>query len=219
MPAPDEQDEDEIEYGKWFERTAEEALAEARKALPPLKDIWPHWNNGVPTKLCRYGYGGSFHTGTVHHRDRLRSDTVELQWHGSHMLTELEGEPYRLPGHHSGVYRIFVPDIAIDRCCGKDKTGTLYIGLAGTGTQNWSTLRTRIQAIVNQDHHATASWKFNGALPRKLPWETLAIDWAYTEDRLNYKGKTIPGAFMAEGFLLSNYNDSFGELPPLNQKG
>jgi hypothetical protein len=200
MQAPDEQDEDEIEYGKWIEHTAEEALAEARKALPPLKNIWPHWNNGVPTKLRRYGYSGSFHTGIVHHRERLRSETMELQWRGSHTLTELAAEPHRLPGHYSGVYRIFVPDTIIERCCSKDKTGTLYIGLAGTGTRNWSTLRTRIQAIVNQDHHATVHWKYNGALPSKFPWETLAIDWAYTEDRLNYKGKTIPGHSWRKAF-------------------
>jgi hypothetical protein len=37
MRAPDEQDEDEIEYGKWIERTAEEALAGAREAVPQLE--------------------------------------------------------------------------------------------------------------------------------------------------------------------------------------
>jgi hypothetical protein len=218
MPTAGEQDEDEIEYGKWVEHTAEEALAEARKALPQIKEIWPHWNDGVPTKLRLYLHSPTFSTGTAYHHMRGTFDTVELQWRGSHGLTELQAKPYLLPAHHGGVYRIFVPDTAIDRCCGQDETGTLYIGLAGT-RRNWSNLRTRVQQILNKDHHATAYWGRDGVLPRKFPWETLAIHWAYTGDRVNYEGKTISGAFAAEGMLLSNYHDSFGEYPPLNQKG
>ena len=219
MQAPDEQDEDEIEYGKWIEHTADEALAEARKAVPQSKNIWPHWNDGVPTKLRLYLVSPAFSTGTAFHHKRGSFFTVELQWHGSHLLTDLEAKSYLLPGYYSGVYRLFVPDTAIDRWCGKDKTGTLYIGLAGTGRRNSSNLRSRIKEILNHEHHATACWKFNRAIADKFPWKTLAIDWIYTEDRLNYEGKTIPGAFAAENFLLRNYNDSFGELPPLNQKG
>jgi hypothetical protein len=197
LQAPHDQDDDEIEYGKWLEHTADEALAEARKALPPLKNIWPHWNNGVPTKLRICLHSPAFSTGAAFHHERGSFDTVELQWSGSHMLTELESKPYLLPGSYantwSGVYRLFAPVTAIDRCCGKDETGTLYIGLAGTGKRNSSNLRSRIRSILNKDHHATAHWNFNGAFPRKFPWEMLAIDWAYTEDRLNYEGKTIPG--------------------------
>lgn len=218
MSAPDEQDEDEIEYGKWIEHTAEDGLAEARKMVPQLRNIWPHWNAGVPTKLRMYSYSPAFSTDTAFHRERGSFDTLELQWHGPRKVTELKAHPYLLPRHDGGVYRLFVPNTTIDRCCGADKTGTLYIGLAGTG-RNWSNLHTRIQAILKREHHATFYWNSDGALARKFPWEALAIDWAYTGKRLNYEGKTIPGAFAAEGFLLSNYNDSFGELPPLNQKG
>jgi hypothetical protein len=32
----------------------------------------------------------------------------------------------------------------IDRCCGKDPRGTLYLGLAGGRGRNWSILRTCI---------------------------------------------------------------------------
>ena len=73
----DEQDEDEIEYGKWIEHTAEEALAEARKAVPQVKEIWPHWNNGVPTKLRLYLHSPTFSTGTAYHHMRGIFDTVE----------------------------------------------------------------------------------------------------------------------------------------------
>lgn len=218
MQTPNERDEDEIEYGKWVEHTAQQALAEIRKEVPQLKSIWPHWNNGVPTRLRIYRYSPAFSTGTAFHRIRGNFETLELRWHGSRKLSELQTNPYLLPHHDGGVYRLFVPDTSIDRCCGRDRTGTLYIGLAGTG-RNWSNLRTRVQTILKRDHHATFYWSHDGALPRKFPWETLAIDWAYTGEISNYEGKKVPEAFMAEGFLLSNYNDSFGEYPPLNQKG
>lgn len=220
MDSLNEQDEDEIEYGKWIEHTADEALAETRETSPKLSNIWPHWNDGVPTKLRRYVRSPTFSTGNVYHRQRDFFDTLELEWHGARTLTELEAKPHLLPGNYastwSGVYRIFVLDTAIDRCCGKDRTGTLYIGLAGTGARNSSNLRSRIKEILNTVHHATACWSFNGPIARKFPWKTLAINWAYTDERLNYRGETVPGAFAAENFLLANYNDSFGELPPLN---
>ena len=45
--------EDEIEYGKWNEYTADESLAEAYKLYPikSAQNIWPDWSEGVPTKL------------------------------------------------------------------------------------------------------------------------------------------------------------------------
>jgi hypothetical protein len=117
----------------------------------------------------------------------------------------------------SGVYRIFVPNKIIDRFCGKDGTGTLYIGKSGTGRLSWSTLRTRIKEIAGGKHHATRGWS-SKVIQQKYPWEALATEWAYTEMRTNYKGEKIPAASLAETWLLRSYNDSFGEYPPLNQK-
>ncbi len=73
--------------------------------------------------------------------------------------------------------------------------------------------------IAKQEHHATRGWSYRDLMRQKYPWETRAVEWAYTGDILNYRGETIPGAKMAEGWLLSCYNDSYGEYPPLNQEG
>jgi hypothetical protein len=100
----------------------------------------------------------------------------------------------------------------------EDPTGTLYVGLAGSRGRNWSILRTRIQSILKQNHHAIENWRYTDLMYEKYPWGSLAVEWAYTGKRLNYKGETVPEAIMAEGMLLSCYKDSYGELPPLNEK-
>jgi hypothetical protein len=116
------------------------------------------------------------------------------------------------------VYRIFFPNKIIDRFCGKDGTGTLYIGKAGTGKMSWSILRTRIRDIVEGKHHAIRGWSSSNIFRQKYPWEALAVEWAYTTVRTNYKGDIIQAAELAETWLLRSYNDSFGEIPPLNQR-
>jgi hypothetical protein len=50
---PTEKDDKEIEYGKWQEHTPEETAAELNTMPPVVGDIWPNWNEGVPTKLRR----------------------------------------------------------------------------------------------------------------------------------------------------------------------
>jgi hypothetical protein len=106
----------------------------------------------------------------------------------------------------------------IDRLCGKDPTGTLYLGRAGS-ERGWSILRTRLMQVAKREHHATQCWGDNEQVRRKYPWETVAVDWTYTPHRLNDKGDSVPGSRMAEQWLLWCYNDSFGEYPPLNQEG
>jgi hypothetical protein len=139
------------------------------------------------------------------------------------MLSPLDGNFHLLPGNYksewSGVYRIFSPNTDIDRCCGKDPTGTLYVGMAGTRGGNWSILRTRIAAIAKRDHHTTENWAFSNVSRQKFPWETLAVEWAYTGSRPDHKGESVPAAILAERWLLGSYNDSFGEFPPWNQRG
>jgi hypothetical protein len=46
-----ETDDEGIEYGKLYAFTAKTTLAEEYKIRPPRQDIWPHWSEGVPTKL------------------------------------------------------------------------------------------------------------------------------------------------------------------------
>jgi hypothetical protein len=95
-------------------------------------------------------------------------------------------------------------------------TGTLYIGRAGTGRQNWSILRSRIKAIVDRDHHGLGNWRVIDKLQKKFPWNVLAVQWAYTGRSRDHKGDDVAEAEFAEAFLLGSYNEAFGELPPWN---
>jgi hypothetical protein len=220
-----EEDDVEIEYGKWHQFDAKTCLAEEHKVRPreANDDIWPHWSEGRPTFLRRNFYSDSFYNGRVHHRSRECYASLELKWSPAHALSFLRKNYRFLPGTHSrewsGVYRVFSPHTIIDRFCGKDPTGTLYLGLAGTGEMNWSILRNRIQSVVKKEHHATQNWMSSELISQKYPWESLHIEWAFTGERKNGKGELVPAATRAEGWLLWCYNDSYGEFPPLNQKG
>lgn len=217
-------DEDEVEYGTW-EFTAEDALAEERR-LRPLQiaeDIWPRWSDGVPTKLRRISYSPPFTKGSVRHRGVSTPETVELEWSSPHLLSKLRKRYGLLPANTkrewSGVYRIFAPDTTMSRLCGNDPTGTLYLGLAGTGKLSWSILRGRLMAAAKGEHQATNRWFDDSLLAKKYPWESIAVEWAYTGERLDYRGEPVPAAKIAEAWLLLCYRDSFGEFPPLNEKG
>lgn len=80
-------------------------------------------------------------------------------------------------------------------------------------------MRTRIMSIVNRDHYAVSNWTDSEIVKQTFPWETLAVQWAYTRMSLNYDGVPIYEAILAERWLLACYSDSYGELPPWNQKG
>jgi hypothetical protein len=226
MGEEDDDDDDEIEYGKLYVHTPTTNLDEIGSLLPLKGDdgeLWPHWSEGVPKKLRRKLSSDPFTLGNVRHHYREYFAAVEFKWNDRHKLSFLRENYNYLPSggdesEWSGVYRIFLPDMAIDRFCGKDPTGTLYLGRAGGVGRNWSILRTRIMAIAKREHHATRSWDYNEVIRNKYPWESLAIEWAYTGKSLDYKGETVATAPLAEAWLLICYNDSYGELPPLNQK-
>ena len=116
------------------------------------------------------------------------------------------------------VYRIFLPGTAIDRLCGKDPTGTLYLGLAGTGKKSWSILRNRVLCAAKGEHHAIRQWEWNDAIRKTFPQTSMTVEWAYTGMRQNYLGDAIHEAAIAESWLLLCYRDSFGEFPPLNER-
>jgi hypothetical protein len=164
-----EQDEDEIIYGNW-EFTAQDVLEEERKlfAAKKPKDIWPRWSDGVPAKLRRTYYCPSFTKNGVRYKSRQHCETLEFWWTSPRTISELGKNYGQLPStrkyHWSGVYRIFILDTAIERLCGKDPTGTLYLGLAGTGSRSWSILRNRLMGVANGDHHAIREWRCNDAL-------------------------------------------------------
>lgn len=217
-----EEDNDDLGYGQWAEYTADRALSEERRRFSPPEEIWPHWNEGVPRRLRRtVGSESFFHNG-VHHRYREYLATVEFNWNPSYALWWLDQNRGFLPGNYenewSGVYRIFSLGAVIDRCCGKDPTGTLYIGMGGAGRRNWSILRGRVMAAATRDHHAFNVWLIGNSVRKRFPWETLCIEWAYTGTRPNGRGESEPEAKLAESFLLYSYQHSYGELPPWNRK-
>jgi hypothetical protein len=47
----DDKVDEKMQYGRWGRYTAKTTLAEEYKVHPPV--IWPHWSEGVPTKLRR----------------------------------------------------------------------------------------------------------------------------------------------------------------------
>jgi hypothetical protein len=154
------EDDEDFEYGKEYVHTPESALAEESKLYPVATgDIWRHWSEGVPTKLRRRVWSPAFTIGNVRHSSRPHNETLELKWERAHRLTALRKNYNLLPsGQYSsqwvGVYRIFIPDATIERLCGPDPTGTLYLGRAGS-KRGWSILRTRLMQVAKREHHAT----------------------------------------------------------------
>jgi hypothetical protein len=191
-----------------------------REPAQQPEEIWPNWRDGVPTEFNRLV--GFFKDG-ARQPDFHYYVPLKLNWHSPLSLSALSKNKHWLPDRRvsecSGVYRIFCTDAAINRSCGKDETGTLYIGMAGAGLRKGSILRTRIKAIADGKHHAFNLWHDNDMLRQKFPWDALAVEWAFTTgDRSDHKGEQLPAAVIAEGFLLNSYNDSYGEFPPWNQR-
>ena len=186
-----------------------------------MTKIWPHWRNGVPTKFYRKVLGKGYFKDGNFQSDVQYYVPLELTWNTPQLLSALEKDKYLPPGTYtsewSGVYRVFCTNAAIDRCCGKDETSTLYIGMAGAGKRKWSILRDRIRSIAKGRHQALSNcWSVNDVAQQKFPWASLSVEWAFTGDRMDHKGERVPAAIIAEGFLLNTYNDSYREYPPWN---
>jgi hypothetical protein len=75
-----EADDKEIAYGKWHRYTAKTTRAEQNKVNPPEGEIWPHWSEGVPTKLRTRVYTPTFFVNSVCHYPVHVLTTLELQW-------------------------------------------------------------------------------------------------------------------------------------------
>ena len=148
-----------------------------------IKEIRPHWRDGVPTKFNTKVLGEGFFRDGNYHSDAYYYVPLELTWNTPQRLSALNKNKHLLPGTYSsewsGVYRIFCTNAAIDRYCGKDETGTLYIGMAGAGKRKWSILRNRIKAIADGEHHALNLYHFNEMVRLKFPWDCLAVEWAF----------------------------------------
>ncbi len=222
-----DQDEEDYEYGNWVSHDIYSALKELKQSYYNYEcdpfEIWPNWADGVPTKLRRMVRIPGFVNAGIWHRDSYGYVSREYDWNVPRKIKDIKSNYSLLPrtssGQWSGVYRIFAPDCAVDRCCGKDPTGTLYIGLAGVGKRNWSNLRSRIMALATGDHHAISKWHSAEAFRRMFPRDLLRVEWTFTQNTSGPNGKMIPEAPLAETLLLSCYRSAFGEYPPWNEKG
>jgi hypothetical protein len=141
------------------------------------------------------------------------TETFKLHWQPRVALDSLDRASNLY--HQSGVYRLFLPGTEIGRLGGKDSTGTLYIGKAGTGSLLVSTVRTRLSRLLNNGtHRARDRLKF---INQHFPEASLYVEWAYTGSRMNIEtGEDEAAATVVENLLLNSYLHAFGELPPLN---
>jgi hypothetical protein len=148
---------------------------------------WGHWNDGPPGDWVR------LHT---------------LQQVGSYISRFVSPRP--------GVYRLIglsestpVTPAVIDRVCGRDQTGTLYIGCENFNFKIRGRLAQMIQSVRAREytgnHRAGRTMKHHPLLRERFPIEKLAVTWCYDRH-----------AAWAEQELLKCYRRSFGELPPLN---
>jgi hypothetical protein len=123
------------------------------------------------------------------------SEAIESQW-----WKELE--PNR-----PGVYRLVALDangnpMPLNRVCGTDETGTLYIGASNRPLLN------RLGSLVKTnraDYASRPHRQLSIPLGNLFPEDRLAITWEYTE---------VP--WQRESELLMAYEAQFGELPPNN---
>lgn len=215
-----ELDDEEIEYGRWYEYDAQSVADEDGRVRPPEVDIWPEWDAGVPYILRRSYSAPPFYRGNVRYHYRPCFRILKLNWSLSYELGFLRKNYGLLPSpshsrQWSGVYRLFAPGIALNRVLGTDPTGTLYIGRAG-GQRNWSILRTRLMALVKGEHHVALKW--SDGHEKLGQWRSLRVQWAYTGTSSNHRGEEIPESNIAEAWLLNCYRASYGEFPPLNEK-
>jgi hypothetical protein len=132
----------------------------------------------------------------------------------SHIRSFFKGRGcvYRLVGLTED--HVTAAPVTVDRVCGQDQTGTLYIGRAGKPSR----LRVLVNSLIERSrrapyryysiHEAGKRIRTNSLLSRKFMPNRLAVTWAFHRDPLRAEAKL---------FLL--YFNSFGEAPPLNRQG
>jgi hypothetical protein len=116
-----------------------------------------------------------------------------------------------------GVYRLIALDADapgvipawLDRVCGVDPTGTLYIGCASSLRRRLASLVLRYRSrdlMSGGGSHAIMAPK----LAKRFGPQLLAASWQPSN------GKWLP--IQRERELFSAYKDRFGELPPMNEQ-
>jgi len=115
---------------------------------------------------------------------------------------------------HCGVYRLIglasegdlKRPATLNRVCGQDTTGTLYIGQSSSLNTRLNQLRRTLRARGENSHNAISMLRSIPLL--KFPPNKLAIALLFTS--------RSPGH--VEGDLIKAYMNSFGDTPPLNNR-
>jgi hypothetical protein len=94
--------------------------------------------------------------------------------------------------------------IPLNRVCGVDETGTLYIG------RSQESLLNRLASLIATHHHG-----FTAAPHRKLCKGLAAL---FPDDKLAFSWEATDDPKLRESKLLWAYEDVFGELPPINSQ-
>jgi hypothetical protein len=115
---------------------------------------------------------------------------------------------------HSGVYRLIglaadddvTQAATLNRVCGQDPTGTLYIGHAGRLNERLNQLRRTLLSRHENSHGAIGALLSVTELASRFPPNRLAISLLDTGIRPRF----------VEGTLIRAYRNTFGDNPPLN---
>jgi hypothetical protein len=180
--------------GKGNMKTVDEAtlLADAQARLDAEATVTPlHWNEEIPGVWCR-----------LYRLNKVGSNI------GSHIRAA------------AGVYRLvgLTDDLdatapaTLDRVCGRDQTGTLYIGHARRLPNRLVPFVRSLKPPRGQRHrlnseHPAGKRLLESILSNQFPTNRLAITWAYD-----------PLCGIMESILFGRYLSSFGETPPLNRQ-
>jgi hypothetical protein len=114
-----------------------------------------------------------------------------------------ERKRFRMASRETENFRVIFPAV-INRACGQDTTGTLYIGCGRPLSRRLNALRRSLHH-GSADHGAPETLRYYARLNQGFPPDNLAI--------------AVYPCFHcadAESDLLDAYINSFGEIPPLN---
>jgi hypothetical protein len=179
------------------------------------------WPKGIPENSRSEDIGGGLLAWIVDGASAHWNIDVPGDWIGPYTLEQVGSYVSSYCEHRAGIYQLIgsgKPAI-LDRICGPDQTGTLYIGCEGKNFADRSRLSKLVRSlgeprstrdgghIYNEEHNAGSRLRRHPVLSRRFPISKLALTWCYTDSKECY---------LSERALLDAYFRSFGDTPPLN---
>lgn len=142
--------------------------------------------------------------------------SVPGDWVGPYPLARLGSYVSKFCEDRPGVYRLIALNeqgnpATLNRMCGGDTTGTLYIGVEGKTFSDRSRLGQLVRSLrsprrrTNQEHQAGYRLRSHPELNSRFPEARVALTWCYCDTPTS-----------AERALFEVYFASFGDNPPLN---